>query len=106
MSAANDDSLQRLVGRCGTCRQFRRAKWHEAHGGGEQHGGYCKLICAALKLTNTVLIFQDEMYVMETFGCYAHSPNKGSSGPTAAGGYAGSAGCAHRSVSDASKSST
>ena len=87
MSEANGDNLQRLVGRCGTCRQFRRGKWHEAHGGGEQHGGYCKLICAALKLTNTTLIWQDEMYVMETFGCYAHSPNNemsvGGMAPTA-----------------------
>ena len=72
---ANGDNLRRLVGRCGTCRHFRRAHWHPAHGGGEQHGGHCKLICAALKVTNTILVLQDEMYVMETFGCYAHSPN-------------------------------
>lgn len=78
MSEANGDNLQCLVGRCGTCSHFRRAHWCPAHGGGEQHGGNCKLICAALKLTNTVLIWQDEMYVMETFGCYAHSPNTGS----------------------------
>ena len=45
-------------------------------GGGFQHGGYCRVISAALILTNTELLYKEEMYVMETFGCYAHTPAK------------------------------
>jgi hypothetical protein len=60
--------------RCKTCVHFRRGRWHAAHGGGSQHGGYCKAVCSALKLTNPELTYMEEMYVMETFGCYAHTP--------------------------------
>jgi hypothetical protein len=63
--------------RCRTCIHFRRGMWHVSMGGGFQHGGYCRVVSAVLKLTNTELLYKEEMYVMETFGCYAHAmPNR------------------------------
>lgn len=76
MSKVNGDNIQYLIGRCGTCRHFSRGNWHPAHGGGEQNGGNCKVICAMLRMTNTALTWYDELYVMETFGCSAYSFNE------------------------------
>jgi hypothetical protein len=71
--------------RCKTCIHFRRGRWHAVHGGGFHHGGYCRVISAALKLTNPELLYQEEMYVMETFGCYAYTNSKRLKKPASAG---------------------
>ena len=54
---------------CKTCRHFKRGRWHKAYGGGEQLGGKCKVLCSILKITNTTLFWQDDLYVYESFGC-------------------------------------
>jgi len=41
--------------RCKTCKHFKRMKWHKSLGGGMQKGGKCKVLLAALALTNSEL---------------------------------------------------
>jgi hypothetical protein len=59
---------------CKTCQFFKRGRWIEELGGGEQLGGNCKLLYKLLYMTNShVISFSaDVLYIQETFGCCAH----------------------------------
>ena len=54
---------------CKDCKYFERGKWHHTQGRGEQLGGNCQLLLDVLKIDNSVLFFEKNFQVQDTFGC-------------------------------------
>lgn len=64
---------------CGTCKFFRRGRWHKSIDPKEayQCGGYCELLAKVLGMTNSRWLgLAEELYVQDTFGCVLHLPGR------------------------------
>jgi len=62
--------------KCKTCQYFRRGKWHKCIDADEssQCGGYCDILLEVLKLQNSDLLWVENIYIQDTFGCIFHKP--------------------------------
>ena len=61
---------------CKTCEYFERSKWHKSQGGGFQKGGIWQKLFNVFKIDNANLIFVDELYVRDSFGCILYKSKK------------------------------
>jgi hypothetical protein len=64
---------------CKDCKYFEYGWWIDPSTGkrvDKQHGGRCKLLLETLKMNNYKMVWLEELYIMESFGCVMFK-NKG-----------------------------
>jgi len=64
--------------KCKECKYFKRGKWHKVIDPNEspQLGGYCDKLLRILQMTNSKLIWIDNLYIQEEFGCILGEKNQ------------------------------
>ena len=54
---------------CKDCKFFKRGRWHRSLGEEDQLGGHCPILSSMLKMNNSSLVFIENIYIQESFGC-------------------------------------
>lgn len=57
---------------CKDCKHFEYGWWVNMQTGErieKQHGGRCKLLLEMLRMNNSKMLWFEELYIMESFGC-------------------------------------